>query len=301
MMNKIQYTDEAIGRLMRLAVEDAISVIRTESLKGDFEVTEKMVEYKRKDVLTAADNVAQSSYVRSLKSWFPEFGLVGEEDLNFVPDEPLRGEPHFTIDPLDGTKAFVRRSATGIGTMLALAEGDHVAASYVGDVMTGGIYGYGPANSDVFHWNQRPRPRLLQVDKSRPLITQYAVLQDHPADYDPIIQKMVGRETPLFKNIEVHGGSIGLMFAKLWKGEVGAIVLSDAYDTPWDSTPINGINDSMGFIAASVRNEKVMVYPCSGPGGVVREISRYNEERIFFHMSRLDELKVWLAQHGNKE
>ena len=55
----------------------------------------------------------------------------------------------FTVDPLDGTKAFVRRQSHGVGTMVALVEQGRVVSAYVGDINTQEIYGYRPGSRAV--------------------------------------------------------------------------------------------------------------------------------------------------------
>ena len=42
-------------------------------------------------------------------------------------------------------------------------------------------------------------------------------------------------------------GSIGTIFARLWKCEVGAIIYLPRPDTPWDICPIIGISGKLGY------------------------------------------------------
>ena len=49
---------------------------------------------------------------------------------------------YITVDPLDGTKAFIRRQSHGVGTMVAMVEEGQVVSAYVGDVNTQEIYGF---------------------------------------------------------------------------------------------------------------------------------------------------------------
>jgi fructose-1,6-bisphosphatase/inositol monophosphatase family enzyme len=274
---------QAVARDMRTAVGGAIHILRKFVL--NFDAEKKEVVYKSSDVLTNADLAAQANYVSYLQNKWPEFGIIAEE-------EGLRkeGHPYFTIDPLDGTKAFVRRSSQGIGTMISLVDGNDIIAAYVGDVMTGEIYGFGPDDLPVRRTTYGGSTDLV-IDPDRPLAEQYAVLRDRPSDYHPIVQKMVSRETPLVKNIEVLGGSIGLTYAKLWKGEVGMVAIKSAYDTPWDSNPIYGINRALGFVDYLVHGKQGnLIYWNYRP---VTEISQVGE-RITVHYRRLPEIRRWL-------
>ena len=71
------------------------------------------------DVFTSADKLAQESYVKSLRECFPDIGIIGEEESLSIPAKKGR-RAFFTIDPIDGTKAYIRRQSHGIGSMVSL-------------------------------------------------------------------------------------------------------------------------------------------------------------------------------------
>jgi fructose-1,6-bisphosphatase/inositol monophosphatase family enzyme len=275
---------EAVAKDMRCAVSEAIRKIREYVVC--FDARTKSVAYKETDTVTDADFAAQRNYVAWVQKGWPDFGILAEED-----DLKIEGNPYFTIDPLDGTKAFVRRSSQGIGTMISLVDGNDIIAVYVGDVMTGEIYGYGPDDTPVTRWTYGSSVELC-IDSDRSLSEQYAVLRERPSDYHPIVQKMLSRETPLVKNIEVLSGSIGLTYAKLWKGEVGMVVLPSSYDTPWDSNPIYGINRALGFVDYLIHGKQGTLIHCKYKP--VTEITQVGE-RITVHHSRLPEIRRWLS------
>lgn len=94
----------------------------------------------------------------------------------------------------------------------------------------------------------------------------------------------------VFKDIEVGGGSIGLCLARLWKKEVGGVVLQPGHDTPWDSWLILGISKRMGF---------AFLRPIDFQGNVRYQeydpsfsdtIEERERETVIVHQSRLREL-----------
>ena len=220
----------------------------------------------REDLVTSADRFAQEIYVRAFKRDFPGVGIIGEEDgLNVEANTQNFGQ-YFTVDPLDGTRAFARNQSHGVGTMCALVDRDNVRAAYVGDVNTGEIYGYfgdGPVTRTRFGVET-----TMSLDPNLPLLAQYSLFFDAPYRYPNNVQRMLG-DAPhggLFKCYEVSGGSIGITMAKLWKGEVGLIALAPAHVTLWDWTPLTGINRKMGiaYVAVDMVNataEEVRVVP----------------------------------------
>ncbi len=69
---------------------------------GRFSVREK----SRANLVTEADEAAQSAIVRSLQARFPDHGFLGEEDLNERSGE-TGSQCFWIIDPLDGTSNYV--------------------------------------------------------------------------------------------------------------------------------------------------------------------------------------------------
>ena len=154
----------------------------------------------------------------------PNLGIIGEENsLQIACTEP-GVDAWFTVDPLDGTKAFIRRQSHGVGSMLGLVYDGVVIAAVVGDVMTHEMYYYRPESTQVHRLNLRDdKYESLRIDHKLSLGSQYVLLRDDPRIHSPGIQQIAQRKADggLFKNIEVAGGSIGTHMARLWKGEVG--------------------------------------------------------------------------------
>lgn len=161
------------------------------------------------------------------------FGILGEESLN-VPCTHQDHDVYFTIDPLDGTKAYWRKQSHGVGTMIALVVNDIVVAVCIGDANTGEIYCYA---IDPLHPSAYivPPTRIrfgvreaLVPEVETVLGCKYLHSREPLHKISPVITGMVcgkGDAPILFKDIAVDGGSIGICVAKLWKGEVGAIAM----------------------------------------------------------------------------
>jgi fructose-1,6-bisphosphatase/inositol monophosphatase family enzyme len=132
----------AVGIILKELVRRAMAVIRNE--RQVFEATAKQGRSgDMDDVFTSADTKAQEVYIKSLHECFPDYAIVAEEG-GVAPRiaRSVRPGAFFTVDPLDGTKAFVRRQSHGVG----LVEHGQVASAYVGDINTHEIYGYRPGS-----------------------------------------------------------------------------------------------------------------------------------------------------------
>ncbi len=274
---------QTLINIMNLAIGD----IRDEASKFS---KEDKVNYdpNKEDIVTSADKRAQARYVGNLRTHFPHFGIIGEEeDLN-IPCIDRENPIYFTVDPLDGTKAFARYQSYGVGTMLALANGNDVWAAYVGDVNTGDIYGYsdeGPVTRTRFGVESE-----IKVDTAVPLGKLYALFDLPVHRFPKVLQKMglSVEEGGVFKEASVAGGSIGMLFSRLWIGEVGVLFMKPGFDTPWDSTPIFGINKKLGFkhFKMNPETEEVEVFEPILP----KKVSKKGYIEFVAHESKVEEI-----------
>jgi fructose-1,6-bisphosphatase/inositol monophosphatase family enzyme len=240
-----------VGAALRDIMRQAIDEIwkRRVGFVGQKKVTESKPD--KDDLVTDADFASQAIFVRKLGERFPGYGIVAEEK-EFKCPCTLKGPMlFFTVDPLDGTKAFGRRQSGGFGPMLSLCTEDAVIAAFVGDAMTKELYYYRPESDKVHRLNFGDfQYEHLAINDKLELSEQYVVLRDNPLDmlepYRRIAQTR--KYGGLFKDIEVQGGGIGTSMARLWKGEIGGYVIKAGVQQPWDILPVWGISEKLGFI-----------------------------------------------------
>ena len=85
------------------------------------------VEFKKDgSPVTIADRSAEQAARRMVERLFPEDGFIGEE---FPPTHP-HAKRQWIVDPIDGTKSFVRRVPLW-GSLVAVAEGETILAGSV--------------------------------------------------------------------------------------------------------------------------------------------------------------------------
>lgn len=296
-----------IGSLMRDVVQRACSEIRAQ--RFTFTSQEKTVEYKSDvDYVTSADSKAQEIYLKFLKSNFPAFGIIAEENELFTKALPLC-EPnsnvqhffYFTIDPLDGTKAYKRKQSDGFSTMLGLIHSCpeqkicEVIAACIGDPMTGEMYYTRPESKRVHQLDQFEHEReVMSFDTRAHPKDLYIHLRDNPAHFSSLARKMAdgSKEYSFFKDYELVGGSIGISFAKLWKGQYGGLLLRPSKATVWDTAPVVGISHKLGFVP--------MVYDKSQNEYQLTEFTVLDtrdyidqKETLIIHKSLVPSLQAW--------
>jgi fructose-1,6-bisphosphatase/inositol monophosphatase family enzyme len=234
-------TIKNLGMFMRIAVDGAIRIAQAEAASFT-RIPKVHYDGVQEDLVTSADLKGQDHYETLVNEHFPNDLFVGEEAK--IQEEATGSR--FTCDPIDGTKAYGRNQSTGTATMFAHANGDDVDAVCVGDINTGEIYQYAPDLSPV-----RTRfgvTSFLRQEWTLPLEKQYVVLRNTADEFPRNIQKMVRKNRGgIFKDMEVASGSIGINVARLWKQEVAMVVLDAGHDTPWDTTPLVGMNRELGI------------------------------------------------------
>jgi fructose-1,6-bisphosphatase/inositol monophosphatase family enzyme len=235
-----------VGRLLKETVRRATVAIRNE--RSVFETQSKMgYSGSMDDVFTSADIKAQDIYKRLFDECFPLCGIIGEEGLRKEPHEGV--DAYFTVDPLDGTKAYTRRQSHGVATMVALVRGGVVISAYIGDINTEEVYGYRPGSSTVHRITRLDTFETLSREAGDGL-DKYALLRNPTESYSVNVRKILMQ----FKSHYVFGSSIGTWMAQLWKREVSAAFLEPGNETPWDSTPVIGISQKLGYVFLKPQN-----------------------------------------------
>ena len=292
-----------IGTLLReTIVPRAIRIIQDEC--HDLTITKKVgYDGVKDDLATNGDKRAQAMYMQELNRYFPTFGIIAEEDGVAIEGTSTEGDDiYFTIDPLDGTKAYERGSSQGVGTMIALVKNNDVVSAYIGDANTGEVYGFAGLEEKGEVTRQRfGITTNLAPDIARPLTKQYVLLRNMPSKQPRVINRMTAEveDGGLFKDAEVGGGSIGMLFARLWKGEIGAIALNPNHDTPWDMAPIIGICRRLGFKFFKVIEDEVgstlgTLVPYDP--ALTKTVYYKPHSELIIHESHEQELRDWLSR-----
>ncbi len=246
----------SVGRILKEAVRRAATEIRKQRQSFEAHVKEGYGG-SMNDVFTSADKAAQEVYLRTFTECFPGCGAIGEEGSLSIPATPPI-TAYFTVDPIDGTRAFIRRQSHGITTMVALVDQGEVISAYVGDISSDEVYGYRPGSSRVHRITNLDSFDTLNPADAAPesLGEINGLLRDPVEAYGPETGALVRR----FKNYEIMGSSIGAWAARLWKGEVSALLMPPGFETPWDSTPVIGISKKLDIAWLRPEGGKWVVY-----------------------------------------
>ncbi|MEU8528104.1 MULTISPECIES: inositol monophosphatase family protein [Streptomyces] len=212
---------DAVEEAVRKAAADEI-MPRFRQLAAD-DILEKNGPH---DLVTVADRAAEARLTESLTALLPGSVVVGEEAVHADPAvyDAIRGDaPVWIVDPVDGTRQFVR-GEPGFCTLVALARGGEVYASWTYapalDEMAVAFRGRGATlNGAPLHAGSPAPGAVLEVATSHP-------------DYTTPEQK----KALLGLNAEgVHArpcGSAGLEYLDVARGALDGVAFSWEY--AWD-------------------------------------------------------------------
>jgi fructose-1,6-bisphosphatase/inositol monophosphatase family enzyme len=295
-MNKKQppLNPHTVGLVMRECARRAMLEIAHQ--RTTFSSEAKISDYKfGEDLVTSADYAAQEIYINIINENFPYAGIVAEESFARKCSDPNTGSNYFfTIDPLDGTKAFGRRQSHGVSTMIAYVCDGVVEGATIGDPNTLEIFHTRPG-SDKLHRIYGFESSVQLLPKLGTLKDQYLQLRCDPRKLSKFGQALTApaSQDRLFKEAEVIGGSIGTTFTRLWKGEVAGVLLEvgTGTQTPWDTCPVFGISEKMGYQFFQIIDDMLQTFQFVPS----EENFTVNGEILCIHKSNVQELKEWVA------
>lgn len=139
-----------LKKVREAAVEAGIAIMEVYNDCKDMQV-----EYKEGDMpLTAADKAANRLIVDRLREEFPEYAILSEEEKD---DKERLNEPYcFVVDPLDGTKEFIKRN--GQFTV-------NIALSYEHESIMGVIYV--PVTGELYYSFRGEGAYLIRLDADK--------------------------------------------------------------------------------------------------------------------------------------
>jgi fructose-1,6-bisphosphatase/inositol monophosphatase family enzyme len=257
----------------------------------------------RIDWVTNIDKEAQRMAIRLLQENMPSIGIVAEEQNGIaIPSKEPTKSLWFSLDPIDGTRAFVHRFSFGISVMLALMDEDKVIAVCICDIMTEEMYYYRPDSENTHHFDAKSGQRLLnELPRDIPLSQQYLLIRDPVEVYNDMTRRLLQiKPHPLFRRYESTSGSIGLSMTRLWKGEVGGAILRAGDQNPWDVCPIIGLMERLGFVYFKIIPNQEEHNLCLSQIHLIasRSIFTIDCDMLVIHKSNILELTRWCIEEG---
>jgi 3'(2'), 5'-bisphosphate nucleotidase/myo-inositol-1(or 4)-monophosphatase len=123
-MRKMEFSQKELNNCLHVATSAALQagqVIRKYYGSKNLEIGDKGYGYEKSALVTIADKRAQKIIEKMLIGYDERIGFLGEEDGYDKNPERFTKDFHWSVDPLDGTKAFVVRN-NGFAVSIALVK-----------------------------------------------------------------------------------------------------------------------------------------------------------------------------------
>src|SRR4051812_41819364 len=174
--------------------------------------------------VTQADRDANALLVAGLQKEFPDYGILSEE----APDDGSRlvKERVWMIDPLDGTKDFIR-GESGYATMIGLLVGDRPLVGVVYQPVGNRLYKATPAGGVVVTDGVSQPLKVSEVRD--PAQIRMVASKSHR---EPIIDQV---RAELGITDELNVGSVGLKLGLIARGERDLYVNPSGHSKLWDA------------------------------------------------------------------
>lgn len=214
--------------------------------------------------VTAADRAAESTAREWIERHFPTDGIVGEE-LGTVRADASR---RWFIDPIDGTKSFVRGVPLW-GTLVAVADGEQVHAGAIHCAAAGELVAGALGQGSWWNGARCHVSTVSRLDRATVLATEAIAAQTTAAAGQPGARRSKGRAARQTRRPTTAGRTIidrrlrawcriaeRAAVARTWGDAYGyllvatgrAEVMVDAVMHPWDTAALGPvITEAGGF------------------------------------------------------
>jgi 3'(2'), 5'-bisphosphate nucleotidase len=176
--------------------------------------------------VTQADRDANALLVAGLRDAFPDHGILSEE----APDDGSRlvKERVWMIDPLDGTKDFIR-GESGFATMIGLLDGERPALGVVYQPIGDRLY-YAVRGQGAFLVEGEGAPARIHVSDVGEL--DHIRMVASKSHRDEVIDQV---RAQLGISDELNVGSVGLKLGLIARGDRDLYVNPAGHSKLWDS------------------------------------------------------------------
>lgn len=234
--------------------------------------TDLQVEMKQDDSpVTAADIASHNVIVEGLKTHFADIAIMSEEDANIDWNTRKNWQTYWLIDPLDGTKEFIKRNGEFTVNIALIHQGQAIAGVVYAPVLSkcySGIVGQGA-------WLEH-NDKVSLLDISQRSITSIPIVVGSRSHVSPDVAEYlltVGEHQML---------SVGssLKFCMVAEGQ------ADVYPrlgptSEWDTAAAQAVLESAGGV--------VLEYPALTP-------LQYNQKENILNPYFIAASAAWLAR-----
>lgn len=213
---------------MQVAVDlaRAAGAILLAHYHSPFLVEQKVNALQELEEVTAADREANDLIVRTLLTEFPDDGILAEESKDT--DRRLEKERVWLIDPMDGTKNFIRRDGD-FAVQIGLALNGEVVAGVVYQPERDVLYRAARGAGSWIETADRGAERMTVSNVTDPGEMILASSRSHPSARMERVRALFG-----FKN-ELRRGSVGVKIGLITEQQADIYLHLSPSTKQWDT------------------------------------------------------------------
>ena len=209
---------------------------------GDLDVEMKPGD----EPVTVADHAASDLIVRGLEAQFPGDVVISEERVDNL--DRLTADRVWYIDPIDGTKDFIR-GESGFAVMIGLAAGATPVVGVLYQPTTERLYLAGKdSGSWLVEGGDKPR-RITCSDVSDPAEIRLVASKSHRSKTIDRVKETLGIAD------EMNLGSVGLKIGVLAAGERELYVNAAGRTKLWDSCGPQAVLEEAGGVLTDLHGD----------------------------------------------
>lgn len=223
--------------------------VRAGQVIMDIYNTDFDVDYKEDDSpLTAADRQANALIVEGLKKHFPEYAILSEE---LKDDKSRRQNDYcFIVDPLDGTKEFVKRNGQ-FTVNIALAYRQRAVVGVIYVPVTKDLY-YASTETGAYKQDGSTgeEKKLTVSDKQEALI--WVGSKSHSTEKEEALIK--AHETQIKETISAGSSLKGCLVAE----QSADVYYRFGLTCEWDTAAMHCIAEAAGAVVRQMDNTELL-------------------------------------------
>ena len=228
------------------------------------------------DFVTLADKKAEEEISNRLIRSFPDIKIIGEEGFFLNKSNPVKYNEKFywTVDPIDGTKNYIKGDQN-FCSMISLIENKKTIAAFIFDPLKNILF-YSFLSSGCYTFNLvTQKTKKIKIKNSSDLIGTGT----SKGFNEQIRQKIIDNFNTKTKRIFI--GSAGIEATKLISNEVNFFLHGRV--TPWDHSPVDLIVREAGGVAFMLNDKNVFDIDIKGSYLASNNIELWHKlKKIFF-------------------
>jgi 3'(2'), 5'-bisphosphate nucleotidase len=250
-----------------ISVTEEVSMAIMNIYKQDFSYIQK----DDKSPVTEADTTAHMVIINGLNAFSPEIPVISEEQASIPYDERKDWDYFWLVDPLDGTKEFIKRNGEFTVNIALIVKGNPVFG--VVAIPAHNIIYFGSTSDGAFRRSANGNTEKIKVNTNT---NEKIIAVRSRSHCDKQEEKMLS----CFKEVETIYAGSSLKFCYVAQGKAD-IYIRNGPTMEWDTAAGQAVAESAGAFVCDLEgrrltyNKKVLKNPgfiCSANKGILDTI-----------------------------